>query len=91
MKVLWAEIAKLPYKISTVQAVVVFCLWPFRSTTWEDTSVTLSAIAVSTAMQVGLHRPLNTQDFSRTGQHVNEIDLRMLTRTWAAANIVSQS
>lgn len=37
MKVIWAEIAKPPYKLSTVQAIIVFCIWPFpTSTTWDD-------------------------------------------------------
>jgi hypothetical protein len=40
-------------------------------------------------MQVGLHRPVNAQDFSRTKANGNEMGLRMLTMTWAVANIVS--
>ena len=91
MKLIWSEIARPPYKISTVQASIILCIWPFpTTTTWTDTSVTLSAFVISAAMRLGFHRPLNTQDFSRTGLNVSEIDWRMVTRAWAAANVVSQ-
>ncbi len=67
MKLVWSEISKPPYKLSTVQAVILLCIWPFPTTsTWNDVSVTMSSIAISIAMQVGLHKPFNTQDFSRT-------------------------
>lgn len=94
MKLIWAEISKPPYKVSTVQAIIVLCIWPFpTTTTYNDVSVVLSAIAISASMQVGLYMPFHTQDFSRTKSRasgVNETDSEILTRTWAAANIVSQ-
>jgi hypothetical protein len=66
MKLIWAEISKPPYKVPTIQALIILCTWPFpTTTTYKAVSLTLSSIAISASMQVGLHMPFNTQDFSR--------------------------
>ena len=61
---IWAEISQPPYTVATVQAIIILCTWPFPTTsTWNEPAVTLSSVAINIAMQVGLHRPVNAQDF----------------------------
>jgi hypothetical protein len=65
-KLMWEMITKPPYLITTAQAVIALCNWPFPVTSaWSDILITMSSIALSMAMQLGLHRPLNAQDFVR--------------------------
>lgn len=71
-KLLWECISTPPYTIPMVQAIILACAWPFPTTSqWNDTIITLSSIAVSTAMQLGLHRPLNATDFLRKYSFTN--------------------
>lgn len=42
------------------------------------------------AMQLGLHRPSHTQDFSKFRVELIEEELRDKVRTWAITNIVAQ-
>lgn len=45
---------------------------------------------VQVAMQLGLHRPSHTQDFSKFRVELIEEELRDKVRTWAICNIVAQ-
>lgn len=45
---------------------------------------------VQVAMQLGLHRPSHTQDFSKFRVELIEDELRDKVRTWAICNIVAQ-
>lgn len=107
-KLLWECISTPPYTVPMIQAIILACAWPFPTTSmWNDTITTLSSIAISISMQLGLHRPLNATDFLRkrnstdtfvatnnlAGQKatVDENDYQMRAFTWAAANIVSQT
>jgi len=66
MKLIWTEISTCLHKISTVQAILLVALWPFPTAkSTNDTSVILSSIAITSSMNIGLHRPLNRQDFKR--------------------------
>lgn len=42
------------------------------------------------AMQLGLHRPSHSQDFSKFRVELIEEELRDKVRTWAVCNIVAQ-
>ncbi|TVY34924.1 Regulatory protein, partial [Lachnellula occidentalis] len=91
-KLVWSAISSPPYSLPTVQSIILIAAWPFPVlSTYKATLVTLSSIAISTAMQLGLHRPMNATDFIQTKATVNERDCKMRTATWAAANILSQS
>jgi hypothetical protein len=45
---------------------------------------------VQVSMQLGLHRPSHTQDFSKFRVELIEDELRDKVRTWAICNIVAQ-
>ncbi|CZR67425.1 uncharacterized protein PAC_17324 [Phialocephala subalpina] len=91
-KLMWESISTPPYTIPMVQALVLACTWPFPTNSmWNDTVATLSSIAVSTGLQLGLHRPLNATDFLRKKATADENDCQMRASTWAAVNIASQT
>ncbi|TVY37477.1 hypothetical protein LSUB1_G004489 [Lachnellula subtilissima] len=66
-KLVWSAIATPPYSLPTVQSIILISAWPFPvDSTYKAALVTLSSIAISTAMQLGLHRPMNATDFLRS-------------------------
>ncbi|THC96444.1 hypothetical protein EYZ11_004093 [Aspergillus tanneri] len=50
----------------------------------------LCGMMMQVAMQLGLHRPSHTQDFSKFRVELIEEELRDKVRTWAICNIVAQ-
>lgn len=50
----------------------------------------LCGLMIHVAMQLGLHRPSHTQDFSKFSVELLESELRDKVRTWAICNIVAQ-
>jgi hypothetical protein len=50
----------------------------------------LCGMMVQVAMQLGLHRPSHSQDFSKFRVELIEEELRDKVRTWAICNIVAQ-
>ncbi|OBT86403.1 hypothetical protein VE02_05264 [Pseudogymnoascus sp. 03VT05] len=81
-----------------VQAFIILCTWPLPSNrVWTDPSFMLSNIAVTSAIQIGLHRPKHPKEFlARPSRQyvdfvVNESETSERMRTWAACNIISQS
>lgn len=55
-----------------------------------DPTFMLSGTMAHTAMQIGLHRPGNAQDFSKFRIRLSHEDLEDRMKTWAACNIVMQ-
>lgn len=81
-----------------VQAFIILCTWPLPTNrVWTDPSFLLSNIAVTSAIQIGLHRPEHPKEFlARPSRQyvdfvVNESETSERMRTWAVCNIVSQS
>lgn len=50
----------------------------------------LCGLMIQVAMQLGLHRPSHSQDFSKFRVELIEEELRDKVRTWAICNIVAQ-
>jgi hypothetical protein len=50
----------------------------------------LCGMMIQVAMQLGLHRPSHSQDFSKFRVELIEDELRDKVRTWAICNIVAQ-
>ncbi|TVY65581.1 Regulatory protein LEU3 [Lachnellula suecica] len=96
-KLVWSLITTPVYNLALVQSIILISIWPFPTdSTYKDTLITLSSIALSAAMQIGLHRPMNTSDFQRRltqwkKTSIDEKECKERTATWAAANIVSQT
>ncbi|PYH84096.1 hypothetical protein BO82DRAFT_305661 [Aspergillus uvarum CBS 121591] len=90
-RLVWSTLADIPQSYHVVKALCLLCTWPFpTSSTSTDPTFMLCGMMVQVAMQLGLHRPSHTQDFSKFRVELIEEELRDKVRTWAVCNIVAQ-
>jgi transcriptional regulatory protein LEU3 len=88
---LWCFIRSSPYSLTTVQALALLCTWPFpTSSSTADSTFLLAGIMLQLAVQMGLHRALNVQDFVKVPLRLSESEQAEWVGTWAACNIVVQ-
>lgn len=88
---LWSTISVRPHTCHTVEAILLQVAWPFpTSTPSVDSSYILCGIAIHAAIQLGCHRPENVQDFSRTKEHLTDVEIGNRAKIWAVCNIISQ-
>ena len=91
IELVWASLSVLPHTRFIVQAIVLLCMWPFpTSSMWTDSSFMFISVAKSAALQMGLHRPENIQDFSRTKYRLSPDGVQEATRIWSACFIAGQ-
>jgi hypothetical protein len=79
-----------PRSIEVVQALLVLCMWPFPFySTLGDPSFPYCGLATQIGLQIGLHRPSLSQEFSSKKQ---VLDVREDVRktTWMACYVVNQ-
>ena len=80
-----------PRSVETVQALLILCIWPFPFySTLGDPSFVYCGIATQIGLQLGLHKPGLSQEFSKR-KEVLEIDDHVRNSTWMACYIVSQT
>ncbi|PWY73755.1 C6 transcription factor [Aspergillus sclerotioniger CBS 115572] len=90
-RLVWSTLADIPQSYHVVKALCLLCTWPFpTSSTSTDPTFMLCGMMIQVAMQLGLHRPSHTQDFSKFRVELIEEELRDKVRTWAVSNIVAQ-
>lgn len=90
-KMLWEEVKANPQNYLFVKSVCLLCTWPLPvSSTSADPTYMLSGLNMHLAMQMGLHRPSHSQDFSKFKADLMEEELRDRVRTWASCNAVAQ-
>ncbi|EPS30349.1 hypothetical protein POX_b02641 [Penicillium oxalicum] len=90
-RLVWSTLADIPQSYHVVKALCLLCSWPFpTSSTSTDPTFMLCGMMVQVAMQLGLHRPSHTQDFSKFRVELIEEELRDKVQTWAICNIVAQ-
>jgi len=91
-RLLWNTVGEVPNSYFAVKALCLLCTWPLpTSTTSSDPTHILCGVMMKIATGIGLHRPNNTQDFSRVSIELNREQLHDRVTTWAVCNIVSQS
>lgn len=85
-------ICKPPKTLLTVKGLCLICNWPLPvSNTEEDVTQVLSGVMMKHATQLGLHRPSNPDDFSRSKLKLQRTDIKDRLRTWAACTLVAQN
>ena len=90
-RLLWATIADVPQSYVVVKALCILCSWPLPfSSTSSDPTFMLSGLMMQISLQLGLHRPSHTQDFTKFRIELREEELKDRVRTWAACNTVAQ-
>lgn len=90
-RLVWSTLADIPQSYHVVKALCLLCSWPFpTSSTSTDPTFMLCGMMIQVAMQLGLHRPSHSQDFSKFRVELIEEELRDKVQTWAICNIVAQ-
>ena len=79
-----------PRSVEVVQALLLLCLWPFPfGSTLSDPSFLYCGLATQLGLQIGLHRPTLSQEFS-SRQQVLEVEDSVRQSTWVACYVVNQ-
>lgn len=79
-----------PRSVEVVQALLILCMWPFPfESTLADPSFIYCGIAHRISLQIGLHRPSLSQEFS-SKRVVLEVDEDVRKSTWLACYVVNQ-
>ncbi len=77
--------------LSIVQGMLLLLQWPFPKVgQGHDQSFPLSAAVLHMAMQMGLHLPVASQEFSKQRVRLTEEDLRIRAETWGYCTLVYQ-
>ncbi|KAF3904421.1 hypothetical protein ABW21_db0206484 [Orbilia brochopaga] len=93
-RLVWSTLATVPHNKYVVKALILLSTWPFpTSSTLTDPTYMLSSLAMSVAIQMGLHRPAYGKDYTKFASKAkvdsNEVSDR--TITWSCCNISAQS
>ena len=79
-----------PRSVEVIQSLLILCMWPFPFySTLGDPSFLYCGIATQMALQLGLHRPSLTPEFSSRRQ-VLEVADDVRKTTWMACYVVKQ-
>ena len=90
-ELLWKTLAEVPQNYIIVKALCILCTWPLPiDSTSSDPTFMLSGLMMQIAMQIGLHRPSHTQDFTKFKVELMDEELKDRVRTWAACNATAQ-
>jgi hypothetical protein len=88
---LWKTIRSVPHSVSLVQSLLLFCTWPFpTSSSATDPSYLLAGIMIHSSLQLGLHRPLHQQDFTEYRVKLSSEEVSHRISVWIASNVVAQ-
>ncbi|KAJ6256427.1 hypothetical protein Dda_8928 [Drechslerella dactyloides] len=93
-RLVWSTLATVPHNKYVVKALILLSTWPFpTSSTLTDPTYMLSGLAVSVAIQMGLHRPGYGKDYTKFANKakVDSSEVSDRTVTWACCNISAQS
>lgn len=90
-ELLWKTLAEVPQNYIIVKALCILCTWPLPiDSTSSDPTFMLSGLMMQIAMQIGLHRPSHSQDFTKFKVELMNEELRDRVRTWASCNATAQ-
>jgi hypothetical protein len=77
--------------VPSIQGMLLLLHWPFpKVNSGHDMSYALSAAVLHMAMQIGLHVPVASQEFSKQRLRLTEDDLRIRAETWGHCTLVYQ-
>lgn len=90
-RLLWSTITSVPQDYRVVKALCVLCTWPLPTTSQRtDATFMLSGLMMQVAMQLGLHRPVQAEEFTTFRMEVQGEALKDRLHTWVICNIVAQ-
>jgi hypothetical protein len=87
----WKTLRSGSYSITTVQALVLLCTWPFpTSSSTAGPTFMLVGTMLQIGTQIGLHHALSAQDFAKVPIKLGPLEFAEWAQTWEACNIVAQ-
>ncbi|CAG8981431.1 hypothetical protein HYALB_00012776 [Hymenoscyphus albidus] len=91
LKLGWSAMQISGAVIHNIQGLLILSTWPFpTNTTSRDGTFTLSGMAVNLALQIGLHVPLQGQEYSRTRIDLSNDSLARRVQLWSFCVVVHQ-
>ncbi|KAF5862691.1 hypothetical protein ETB97_011329 [Aspergillus alliaceus] len=91
-RLLWSTITGVPQDYRVVKALCLLCTWPLPTTSQRtDATFMLSGLMMQIAMQLGLHRPVQPEEFTTFRMEVQGEAVKDRIQTWAICNIVAQN
>ena len=88
---IWSNISNLPHSMGLIQAILLLCNWPFPTSVFSmDPSFMLISSARSAAVQMGVHRPEDMQDYLRTKRRLSRQEITEAVKVWSAIYIIAQ-
>jgi hypothetical protein len=90
-RLLWSTITGVPHNYHVVQALCLLCSWPLPTTSQRsDQTFMLNGLMMQIALQLGLHRPVQPEEFTTVRIEVKGEELKDRIQTWILCNLVSQ-
>lgn len=90
-RLLWSTITGVPQDYRVVKALCVLCTWPLPTTSQRtDATFMLSGLMMQIAMQLGMHRPVQAEEFTTLRIEAQGEALKDRLHTWVICNIVAQ-
>lgn len=90
-RLLWSTITNVPQDYRVVKALCVLCTWPLPTTSQRtDATFMLSGLMMQIAMQLGLHRPVQAEEFTTFQMAAQGEALKDRLHTWIICNMVAQ-
>ncbi|KAJ5650964.1 transcriptional regulator family: Fungal Specific TF [Penicillium longicatenatum] len=91
-RLLWSTITNVPQDYRVVKALCVLCTWPLPTTSQRtDATFMLSGLMMQIAMQLGLHRPVQAEEFTTFQMGAQGEALKDRLHTWIICNMVAQN
>ncbi|KAJ5727455.1 transcriptional regulator family: Fungal Specific TF [Penicillium malachiteum] len=91
-RLLWSTITNVPQDYRVVKALCLLCTWPLPTTSQRtDATFMLSGLMMQIAMQLGLHRPVQPEQFTTFQMEVQGEAMKDRLHTWIICNIVAQN
>ncbi|KAL1972290.1 hypothetical protein VTN31DRAFT_7509 [Thermomyces dupontii] len=91
-RLLWSVVSSVPQNYHVVKALCLLCTWPLPTTSQKsDQTFMLSGLMMQIAMQLGLHRPVQPEEFTTFKMEVRGEELKDRLHTWVICNLVAQN
>ncbi|KAL4939062.1 hypothetical protein BDV06DRAFT_43042 [Aspergillus oleicola] len=91
-RLLWSTITSVPQDYRVVKALCLLCTWPLPTTSQRtDATFMLCGLMMQISMQLGLHRPVQAEEFTTFRMEGQGEAVKDRLQTWVICNIVAQN
>ncbi|OJJ00651.1 hypothetical protein ASPVEDRAFT_40194 [Aspergillus versicolor CBS 583.65] len=91
-RLLWSTITSVPQDYRVVKGLCLLCTWPLPTTSQRtDATFMLCGLMMQISMQLGLHRPVQAEEFTTFRMEGQGEAVKDRLQTWVICNIVAQN